>query len=193
MAQDSGYTAEMKAATSAATSAATGGNPNVGPPVTHRPPTNSSPCALSSLAQGRATQRKLPDEDDLSAGLATRAYARTIRGSNCLSRSIVDELSMRPPLPALSEPVVSVLPVSPPVLPAVYVPCVPAFSVPGCLPPLQGKPPKKTRRTANVPNQSNTVVTWVNPLITTPTQQSIPNHNPKSNCKLSHPAQQHPT
>jgi hypothetical protein len=32
MAQDPGYTAEMKAATSAAT----GGNPNVGPPVTHR-------------------------------------------------------------------------------------------------------------------------------------------------------------
>jgi hypothetical protein len=54
-------------------------------PVTHRllqaifPPTNSSPCALSSLAQGRAKQRKLPDEDNLSTGLATRAYARTIR------------------------------------------------------------------------------------------------------------------
>ena len=37
------------------------------------------------------------------------------------------------------------------------------------------------------------MLTWVNPLITTPTQQSTPNHNPQSNRKPSHPAQQHPT
>jgi hypothetical protein len=201
MAQDPGYTAEMKTATSAAT----GGNPNVGPPVTHRvfpvippspnPPTpNCSPCALSSLGQGRAKQRQLPNEDNVSAGLSTRAHARTIRGPNCLSRSRVDELSMRAFLPAVSEPVLPAVsePVSIPVSSAVSVHVVPAPAVPhpaGCSPISKVKPTKETHHMVNTPVPASTTVRWTRPLITTPkhksipNHQSIPNHNLQSNLK----------
>ena len=121
MAQNPLYTADMKAATSSAS----GGNPNVGPPVPRfmlhafTPPIVCSPCALFSHTQARANKRPPPDDENVSAGLATRADAPTIRGHNRLSRTRVDELmlparvlthvSVSPPL----EPVVSTTPLRP--------------------------------------------------------------------------------
>jgi hypothetical protein len=122
MAQNPLYTADMKAATSSAT----GGNPNVGPPVSrpmHASPTPvvCLPCALSSLTQASAIKHPPPNDENVSAGLATRADARTIRGHNRLSRARVDQLS----LPAR----VSTVPVSMHVLPAVSLP-LPVVSLP---------------------------------------------------------------
>jgi hypothetical protein len=51
------------------------------------------PCSLPSLAQANAKKRTLPNDENMSAGLATRATARNIRGHNRLSRARVDELS----------------------------------------------------------------------------------------------------
>ncbi len=77
--------------------------------------------------------------------------------------------------------------------------CMCLVCLPSLCPPLRivvlfsSKPPKKTRRRANVPLQSSTRVTWASPLITTPNHQFIHNNNLKSNLKLSHPSQQLPT
>ncbi len=57
-------------------------------------PSVCSPCSLPSLAQANAKKRILPNNENVSAGLATRATARYIRGHNRLSRTRVDELSM---------------------------------------------------------------------------------------------------
>ena len=167
MAQNPLYTADMKAATSPAS----GGNPNVGPPVPRSmlhvftPPIVCSPCALSSTTQARANKRSPPDDENVSAGLATRADAPTIRGHNRLSRTRVDELM----LPAR---VLTHVSVSPPLEPVVSMPLpVPVLSLPKIKAPKQ----VKAKQQARVMPRDAKSVQWATPLIPTltPSPQQI--------------------
>jgi hypothetical protein len=163
MTQNPLYTVEMKAVTSSAT----GGNPNVGPPVSRpmlnafAPPVVCSPCALSSLTQTNAIKRHTLNDENLSAGLATHADARTIRGHNRLSRARVDELS----LPAC----VSTVPVSMHVLPVVSL-LLPVVSFP--------LPKVRAPKQARAPMRGAKSLTWFTPLITSNFIRGIPRLTP---------------
>ena len=207
MAQDQRYTPAMKATTSAAT----GGNPNVGPPVTYRRLPVSSfanaclscavpdaclPFALSS-AKGLVKPATPPYDENVSAGLAIRAQARTIRGANSLSRSRVDELALRESASVFSSPALLELPCLPSLLPAMLSVSV----VPFVFPPLpEGKGPllqstalKHAQHTDTASEQPK--VAWSRPLISPPTHKHRPQHTRMPHSQLppilraQHPAQ----